>query len=91
MLVISDSLGAIQRAANMEVRNLDCITASVKKLMFDCRQNRSVAFFWVPSHQGVKGNQTADKLATIGRDLSIPYENNVDKSDKFNMLRGKLI
>lgn len=61
------------------------------KLIFDIRFCCKVRCLWVPSHSSLDGNETADKLANVGRGLRIPYDCYIDKYECFPYIKGKTI
>ena len=63
ILLMTDSLAAIQTLQHRLVRDNESIIHSIKDRLANCMK---ITIVWVPSHVGVYGNEKADKLANKG-------------------------
>lgn len=86
ILIITDFLSAIQKIASTTIRLMDTVTVFIKMLIHGLTDNY-IIFLWVPSHLGMRGNEVADTVARIGRDLRIPYSHNVNGLDFFPWIK----
>lgn len=91
ILIVSDSLSALQKIASSSFKDIDCVTASIKKVIYEFRSQFRINFLWCPSHRGIKGNEKADQLAKIGRDLNVPYRCRVDRLEFFPFYKREII
>lgn len=80
ILIVSDSMSALQKFSSTHTNNIDWIAGSIKRLIFYFKLECNVAILWVPS--GLEGNEMANMLADIGRGLNVPYEGLVDKLEE---------
>ena len=60
VLLLSDSLGALQTIQNTHIHDNLEIVNSIRDSM---TQLSRIHFIWIPSHVGITGNEKADKLA----------------------------
>ena len=77
-LVLSDSLSVLKSISNAKCDNP--FLADVFNLYFKLmRDNKDVAFAWVPGHVGIRGNNVVDLAAkhalekSISRRMAVPY------------------
>lgn len=66
---------------------LDFVTALLKKVLFELSTNCTSKFLLVASHERIPGNELADKLTKIGRDLKIPLERSNDKNEFLSLVK----
>jgi hypothetical protein len=64
-----DSKSTIQNIASNKLATTQTVKEARKILKLLDRQDKTVAFQWVPSHLGIHGNETADPLAKKGTTL----------------------
>lgn len=50
------------------------IAPRLKKPTFDFKSDFNVEFLWVPGDTGIKGKEVPDKLANVGRGLTLLFE-----------------
>lgn len=53
-------------------------------------KGKDITFCWIPSHVGIKGNETADQIAEEGRNNGFPY-NKVPANDAINWFKERAI
>jgi ribonuclease HI len=61
--ILADSKVAIQAITSNQTPEDETITECCKLLKHPRKQNKSIAFQWIPSHIGTVGNEIADELA----------------------------
>jgi len=61
--ILSDSYSSIQAIASGKSNCRQNLLMEVKGLVN--KYNRSVTFIWLPSHIGIKGNESAERLANL--------------------------
>nr|CAH7749868.1 unnamed protein product [Callosobruchus chinensis] len=84
LAVITDSLSALQAIKKQGVdKNQDYITLSTRAEIIAASQQGDIKLIWVPSHTGITGNDTADKLAQSGRNQNQIHQNNAVPSRSF--------
>jgi len=64
-----DSKSAIQTTASNKQATTQTVKEARKTIKLLNRQCKTVAFQWVPSHVGIRGNETAELLAKKGTTL----------------------
>ena len=74
-LIISDSKSALQ-SLNKEKALHKNLVNKIQKQLTHCRNNgQKIKFMWVPSHVGITGSETADRLAKVGsKNMGAPPE-----------------
>ncbi|KAJ8919751.1 hypothetical protein NQ315_006280 [Exocentrus adspersus] len=87
-----DSKSAIERISSTEIQaSRDFISLRTKRLLLEAGENGTkITLGWIPGHFNIKGNQTADTLAKIGRDLNVPVDIKVDKKDILAIIREQI-
>lgn len=73
-IILSDSISAISKINNNKISiKSDHVLLETKKLIKKCEEdNIQIKLAWIPGHKEIKGNEKADTLAKIGRELNIP-------------------
>lgn len=82
-VILSDSKSALQKitAINFDVHR-DYASLATKRGIIDALNNNiDIQLGWIPGHMGIKGNQVADQLANLGRNMNIPMNVNLDKGN----------
>ncbi|XP_072377238.1 LOW QUALITY PROTEIN: uncharacterized protein [Diabrotica undecimpunctata] len=73
-VIFADSKSALSKISSLKWDQMDYVTIMTKKLLVEANNmGFSIGIEWVPGHQGIKGNEVADRLANIGRELRVPY------------------
>ncbi|XP_064107889.1 uncharacterized protein LOC135216449 [Macrobrachium nipponense] len=65
-IIATDSLSALQSLTPRKAESNIIVRRAIDLLSQIRRADRMVAFIWVPSHIGIKGNERADELAKEG-------------------------
>jgi len=56
------------------------------------KYNRSVTFIWLPSHIGIKENESSDRLANLAtEDCSIDIDIGLELSDAYSLVDNYII
>jgi ribonuclease HI len=64
--ILVDSKAEIQAITSNQIPEDETVTECRKLLKHLQKQNKSIAFQWIPSHIGIVGNEIADELAKEG-------------------------
>jgi ribonuclease HI len=68
VLIISDSLSALDAIQNMDFRHP--IVIKILALYTELSSFKDIVFMWCPSHVGIRGNERADSLAKEALDFT---------------------
>lgn len=92
-IIFSDSLSAIQKINRCELNPWNnYISLRTKRLITRAReQGLEVSLSWIPGHADIRGNEAADMLAKIGKDLNVPKKIDTDKQDIIPLLKEKIL
>lgn len=71
IFIFSDSQSVLQslNKKHMEIRDSSIILTIRTRTLKILDKNRSIKFFWIPSHIGIAGNEEADRIAKAKTDL----------------------
>lgn len=74
VVICTDSLSVIKSIQSMESAREDLLLELNHSLLRLHRGGIDVQFCWVPAHEGVKGNESADKLAkdALQKEITVP-------------------
>jgi ribonuclease HI len=64
--ILADSKAAVQAITSNHTPEDETITEVRRLLKHLRKENKSIAFHWIPSHNGIVGNEIADELAKKG-------------------------
>ena len=67
-VVFTDSLSALQIIRG-DIKSYRYITDKIKKLFIKLNGNQIVVLHWVKAHNGIAGNEVADRTANLGHKL----------------------
>ena len=78
-LILTDSQQALTFIQNKSNKTLSNLVNMIHKTITETKHTHSVELCWIPSHCGVKGNETADRAAKTGhhlilKSLKLPFE-----------------
>lgn len=90
-IIFTDSQSAIQKLLNTSNNRIDHISGNTRRLLVEAGLNGcDIRIIWCPSHAGIEGNETADKLALIGRKLNIAQNLKIPHQELQHVLKKKL-
>ncbi|XP_050513746.1 uncharacterized protein LOC126889470 [Diabrotica virgifera virgifera] len=91
-VIFVDSKSALSKISSHKWDQMDYVTIMTKKLLVDANNmGFSIRLEWVPGHQGIKGNEVADSLANIGRELRVPYDVKNISTDIFCVTKKNIL
>uniref|UniRef100_A0A8D8R1P1 ribonuclease H n=1 Tax=Cacopsylla melanoneura TaxID=428564 RepID=A0A8D8R1P1_9HEMI len=62
--IVTDSMSSIQSISNNNWKNNNIfIVTEIKKILKILMDNNEIKLVWVPGHEGIKGNEEADRIA----------------------------
>jgi len=83
--IFSDSYSSLQALASGNSTSRPNLLSDVIELV--SRFNKNITFIWIPSHVGIKGNETADKLANLATaNSNIDVDVGMELSDAYNLV-----
>ena len=74
-VVLNDSLSALQSLQTYQTSRPDLLNTILTLLHKSTQRNQRIQFQWIPSHVGIRGNETVDntaKQALSHNDLAYP-------------------
>jgi len=87
-VIISDSLSALESILNPYSTNE--LVQHIQEMI--STSNKTFTFMWVPSHVGISGNETADKLANeASLNQNTPKLNLTTSSESLNIINLKIL
>ena len=83
--ICSDSLSTLQSLTNFST-DIKLLQDTQKLLTEACNKGKHVVFIWIPSHQGILGNEDADKAAKDATQLPESTDEPTPYTDAANQL-----
>lgn len=83
IIILTDSKSALMKLnkCKVDAKN-DYVCLQTKQLILESKRNNiNVKLAWVPGHSAINGNEKADALAKIGKNLNVPLDLKLDKSE----------
>ena len=85
-IVLSDSKSCLT-AMKQKLSFKNKILLDIKSTAFDLKnKNKDVIFMWIPSHQGIEGNESVDILAKSSANNEIDY---IENENRFSISHSK--
>ena len=90
LVIYTDSLSGVSLLKNLKLNNYSELVFSIHRLILDINDNYPVAIQYVPAHNGIKGNELADKFAKESHNNESVLEMKVSKLDYNRKVKGEL-
>lgn len=95
VLIFTDSLSALQSLNSIKTSNkTNPIILQIKQKYNDFHKkfnNRSIQFYWIPSHLGIEGNESVDLLAKAATNKVLTSYYEIPHTDLFEMFKKQAV
>lgn len=80
IIIFTDSMSSIDALKNLNCKNQ--LVNQIQDELVDLSAQKCIKLCWVPGHSGIVGNELADSLANLARDLNY-FENSIQIPHNF--------
>ena len=89
-IIFSDSLSALELIAKQRPETYIQIVYDIQELLLDLNQNNVVLLHWVKAHNGIIGNEIADRAANLGHQNNRTEMFPLSQNEYQSIIKGKI-